>query len=117
MIIKPSVHYVPSASLAAQPPDKIPTAPAKDFVPPVQGNAIALRLRELIVLDNFDGIFELVFGGSNEIKLVSLVNDGTGAEPFKFEVGAFPGVKPRQPLPLGDKGLLLYYAEPQEHPK
>ncbi|MFH0911052.1 MAG: hypothetical protein V1918_06075, partial [Planctomycetota bacterium] len=40
----------------------------------------------------FDGILEDLFGGSNEIKLVSMVFDGAAKDPFKFEVGSFPGI-------------------------
>lgn len=114
---KPNIHYVPATALAGAKIEDLVATPPNDAVPPLPGNALSLRLRELTVLDNFDGIFEGIFGGSNELKLVSLVNDGTGDDPFKFEVGTFPGIKPKAPLPLGDKGLVLYYAEPEDFPK
>lgn len=112
MTLKPASHNIPCKYRFTDSLTDLAVSPPKlDLGRP--DRAVALRLRELTILDSFDGIF----GGSNEIKLVSVVNDGTGAEPFKFEVGAFPGINPKQPLPLGDKGLLLYYAEPSEYPK
>lgn len=111
MTLKAASHYIPSIHRLGLKVDEISLDPPKKVLPKPD-RAIALRLRELRILDDFDGIF----GGSNEIKFVSVVNDGSAADPFKFEVGSFPGINPKQPLPLGDKGLLLYYAEPTDYP-
>lgn len=113
-----AAHNIPCLTQLGLDSEKLSILPSKkaSAAAAAAGRPLALRLRELIVLDNFDGIFEGIFGGGNEIRLVSLVNDGTSKEPFKFEVGTFNGIKPKAPLPLGDKGLLLYYAEPENLP-
>ena len=83
----------------------------------IPGAAIELVLREVWILDNFDNILEQLFGGSNEIKLVSMVFDGASKDPFRFEVGSFPGIKKEKQLPLGDAGLALYFSESDALPR
>lgn len=113
-------HNMPTSGLLGGQP-KLMTEPLskeeKAVTAAFQGNAIDLRIREVVILDNFDGILEQIFGGSNEIKLVSLVFDGSSKEPLKFEVGTFPGIDKGKKLPLGNAGLTVYFSEPEQMPR
>ena len=114
-----STHNFPSMGLlGAQPASATNLQPVNEVIASatVPFHSIMLRLRELYILDNFDGLLGQL-GQRMEIKLVSLVYDGTSISLFKFEVGAFPGIKANQPLPFTDSGLALYLSEPSQLPR
>lgn len=111
-------HNMPSSGLfGGEITETLSKKEEKAVAAALRGNAVELLLREVWILDNFDGILEQIFGGSNEIKLVSLVFDGASKDPFKFEVGSFPGIDTNKKLPIGDGGLALYFSEPDQLPR
>lgn len=118
--IKPFSHNFPSQGILVPPPASFTTAMSSveaAAATTIPTKAIELKLNNVAILDLFDGPFEAVFGGSNEVKIVSLVFDGSAKEPFKFEVGSFPNIKKNQSLPFGDAGLAVYFSEPDKLPR
>lgn len=120
LILKPFSHNFPTQGVLVAPPASI-TAPMSSAESAVAATiptkAIELRLRNVTILDLFEGLPGAIFGGSNEIKIISLVFDGNSKDPFKFEVGSFPGIKENQSLPFGDAGLAVYFSEPEKLPR
>lgn len=116
-ILTPISHNSPSAGLFQVPlPPTLgdPLTKAEtEAAAAIPTRCVELALTEVRILDNFEGLF----GGTNEIKLVSLVFDGNSAEPFHFQVSTFTGIKKDQPLPIGDRGIALYFSEPRNLPR
>jgi hypothetical protein len=80
-------------------------------VPP--GNKLLWRINDVILLDNFDGLFDR----NNEIRLMAITVDSDVAEPIRFlQMAPFPGIRKDGHLPLGDSGVAMYMSTPASFP-
>ncbi len=109
--VKPASRYEhPSVAVR----DVLDPGGEKPTLPIPKGHQLCWRLNELVLLDNFDGLFD----NSNEVRIVGITIDSNVKDPIQVSTPLpFPGVRKNNRLPLGDKGLMMYYASPDELPR